>query len=198
MNAESEMNTTRIEVPLPAPHFDDETTIATARQVVPIERARTIGFWLKARALLPIVLVATLGGGLSAVAVNYYEHRQKTTEVAQQTPISFSLMPKSEPSPVAIAASDTKWNGSATADASADHSLKTDEQSGTTGTQAASDRGVNDPTETTRPNPKRANSESDAAKLTRKRRVRSPDEAAPAAKPNGAGRIVDLFTGPNP
>jgi hypothetical protein len=44
--------------------------------------------------------------------------------------------------------------------------------------------------------PKKAgNNDRDPAKLTRQRRVRPADEAV---NKNGAGRISDLFSGPNP
>src|SRR5438093_7245791 len=111
------MNATRIEVPLtlPEPHFDDEATIATARQVVPIERARTIEFWRKLRTMLPIFLAATLCGALGAGAVNYYERHNAAAATEQQSANNAApVQVKSEPTPVAIAAS-TDANGGKTA-----------------------------------------------------------------------------------
>src|ERR1041385_9495439 len=107
MNAETQTKATRIEVPLELspPHFEDEATVAPPRQVVPIERARTIEFWRKVRTLLPILLAAMLCGGLGAAAVNYYEHRQATPAASQPAPVLSSQPPVTEPSPTTVAVS---------------------------------------------------------------------------------------------
>ena len=192
------MNTTRIEVPvtLPEPHFDDEATIATARQVVPIERARTIEFWRKLRTMLPIFLAATLCGALGAGAVNYYERRHKAAASAeQQSANNAAPVPaKSEPTPVAIAAS-TDANGGKTAN----DSVSKDNPSWSEKESAAIEVKATEPasSDNSPAKPDKKISESDATKLTRQRRVHPADREAPA-KNNGAGRITDIFSGPNP
>src|SRR5262245_48583750 len=100
------MNSTRIEIPLAlsAPHFDDDRTIATARQVKPIGRARMTENWRKLRTLLPLILLATCCGALGAASVNYYENRHIVNAVAQPTPKASTVEPRVEASPVTVAA----------------------------------------------------------------------------------------------
>src|SRR5882724_1552789 len=96
------MNRTRIEIAtippeLPAPHFDDEATIVSARQVVPIAQARVVE---RSRALLsivPFLLAAVVFGALGALGVNYYENHQRRAVVsAANSEIS---PPVTQPSP---------------------------------------------------------------------------------------------------
>ncbi len=66
---------------LPAPHFDDEATLVSARQVVPIAKARLVerkraAFWISL-----ILLSSAACGGLGAIGVNYFEHRRQTASV---------------------------------------------------------------------------------------------------------------------
>src|SRR5687767_12523776 len=100
------MNTSRIEIPLTLqpPHFDDDATIATARQVVPIKGGRKIEGRRKVLALLPLLLASTLCGALGAIAVNYFERRRDaaTSVTQQQPPQNASTEAKTEPPPVAI------------------------------------------------------------------------------------------------
>lgn len=192
------MNATRIEVPvtLPEPHFEDEATIATARQVVPIERARTIEFWRKLRTMLPIFLAAMLCGALGAAAVNYYQRRNNAAAQTEQTSANNAApaQVKSEPTPVAIVSTDA--SGGKTANDSVqskDNPGWSDKES------AATEAKVTEPesSDNSPPKPVKKIAEFDATKLTRKRRVHPADEEAPARN-NGAGRITDIFSGPNP
>src|SRR5687767_15660613 len=98
------MSTSRIEVPLQQPHFDDDATIATARQVVPIKGGRKIEGRRKILILLPLLLASILCGALGAIAVNYFERRPDTApSVTQQQPLpKVSTPAKSEPTPVSI------------------------------------------------------------------------------------------------
>ena len=193
------MNATRIEVPvtLPEPHFDDEATIATARQVVPIERARTIEFWRKLRMILSIFVAATLCGALGAGAVNYYERRHNAATAEQQS-TNYNGVPvqvRSEPTPLAIAAS-TDANGGQTAN----DSVQSKENPAWSGKEtAASEAKTTGPaaTDNSPAKPVKKIAEVDVTKLTRQRRVHPADSEAPA-KNNGAGRITDIFSGPNP
>ena len=200
------MNTSRIEIPLtppPPPHFDDESTVAAARQVKPIGRAKVTFRVRKVRAMLPLLFAATLCGALGAAAVNYYERRHPVQSVAApETPVST----RTQPPPVAVSASSELGGGKiagnqagaapakvsgAEIDATKQELPKTE-----TETEALIARRNDEPREsTTSKAPK--NPSGDPAKLTRQRRVRSVDGPVPANK-NGAGRITDLFSGPNP
>jgi hypothetical protein len=206
MNAETEIKATRIEVPvelpveLSEPHFEDEATVATARQVVPIERARSIEFRRKVRTLLPILLGAMLCGGLGAAGVNYYEHRQATPAVSSPAPTVSAQPPVTESTPMAVAvstdpATDTNINETASGEArgfSSKSEPKTEEKRAEDAPKKA------DNPRTAAPKNKENTSVADASKLTRKRRVHPDDEAARPNKSKGAARIVDVFTGKNP
>jgi hypothetical protein len=195
------MNSTRIEVPLtlPAPHFDDERTIATARQVKPIGRAKVTEKWRHLRALLPLVLLATVCGALGAAGVNYYEDRHKVGAVAQPV-LNKPLESKPDASPIAVAASATPTpDVSDTANEAESAEVKTE----TPATQEVQAKIVTQPAHDQLsakpdPTPEKKSSDADATKLTRKRRVNSPDQDAVPANKKGAGRIADIFSGPNP
>src|SRR5215210_8054176 len=102
------MSTSRIEIPftLPPPHFDDDATIATARQVVPIKGSLKIEGRRKLLTLLPLLIASTLCGALGAIAVNYFEGpRDTASSVTQQKPLpGVSTQAKTESPPVPIAA----------------------------------------------------------------------------------------------
>ncbi len=205
MNAETQTKATRIEVPLELspPHFEDEATVATARQVVPIERARTIEFWRKVKTLLPVLLAAMLFGGLGAAAVNYYEHRQTTSAVSPAAPAVSTQPPVNESSPAAVAAStdSSADTGESETVAGKAQGFSAKNEPQTENKRAEETSKQTDDSETASPKIRRANSDDDASKVTRKRRVHPADEAAPSNKPaksSGAGGIVNVFTGPNP
>jgi len=195
---------TRFEVPLtlPPPHFDDERTIATARQVKPIGRARVTQSWSRIRTVLPLLLGATFCGGLGAAAVNYYERRPKAP-VATVPVLQNSAQPYPahvEPSPVAIAASN-EVNGSKPP--IEEKTVELEQPAA----PAPKDQDQRDPTANSTPNenlpvsPKPQNknaADADAAKLTRKRRVQPIEEPKSRAQKSGAARISDIFSGPNP
>ena len=199
----TEMNTSRIEIPLtlPPPHFDDDATIATARQVVPIKGGRRSERRRKVLALLPILLASTLCGALGAIAVNYFERRRDTAAtVTQQPQPGVSTQAKTdEPSTVAgspeLNAKQTETQDPvvpAGSIASADEpSRKSDEPKVAKGEDA-------EPKPAT-PAPATREASQDAAKLVRKRRVQPADSEAPLRRNRRtASRIEDLFTGPNP
>jgi hypothetical protein len=194
---------TRFEVPLtlPPPHFDDERTIATARQVKPIGRARVTQSWSRIRTVLPLLLLATFCGGLGAAAVNYYE-RRSNPQVARAPVFQTSAQPTPahvEPSPVAIAASN-EVNGSKPP--IEEKTVEVEQPAA----PAPKHEDQPDPIANSTPNetlpaaPKPQNknaADADAAKLTRKRRVQPVEEKSRAQK-SGAARISDIFSGPNP
>src|SRR5258706_3453109 len=66
---------------LPAPHFDDEATLVSPRQVVPIAKARLVERKRPALWISLILLSSAMCGGLGAIGVNYFEHRRQTTSV---------------------------------------------------------------------------------------------------------------------
>lgn len=193
------MNTSRFEVPLtlPPPHFDDERTIATARQVEPIGPARAAQSWRKLRTLLPVLLLATLCGALGAAAVNYYERKSNAQAPAVQQASSNTTAPtqaKAETMPVAIAASADNQSK-----AKADESATVEKKD----SPEINDERVKPEPEAVRAAPEaktekaeKKKSDVDATKLTRKRRVQPVDE--PPRDKSGAARIADIFGGPNP
>jgi len=195
------MNSTRIEVPLtlPTPHFDDERTIATARQVKPIGRARVTENWRKVRTLFPLILLATFCGALGAAGVNYYDGQHKVV-VAQPLTNNWAGQSKPEASPIAIAASASptpsvsdKANEATSAEVKTE-AANTDE----TQTKIVTQPARPEPSDKPAAGPEKKATDADAAKLTRKRRVNSPDDEATPANKKGAGRIADIFGGPNP
>lgn len=196
------MNSTRIEIPvaLTAPHFDDDRTVATARQVKPIGRARVNESWRKLRVLLPLILLATFCGALGAATVNYYEERHTVGAVAQPSPNNLTEEPKVEPSPVlgvAAAAptpSDADKKTEAVSVEPKTEVASTGESETKTVTQTPHDETSDQPPNGAEKKPTVV----DATKLTRKRRVTAPDENAGPANKKGAGRISDIFSGPNP
>ncbi len=196
------MSSTRIEVPLtlPTPHFDDERTVATARQVTPIGRSKVTESWRKLRMLLPLILLATFCGALGAAGVNYYEAGHRAEIATQPVTQNLTTEAKSDASPVAVAAAaDMNGKPPEKEKEPVSDEVKTDSTSADQTqkpTVAQPDRDVS------KDNPpaklEKKNADSDATKLTRKRRVNPPDEDPSPAKKNGAGRIADIFGGPNP
>ena len=203
----TEMNTSRIEIPLTLqpPHFDDEATIATARQVVPIKGAASIERRRKVLALLPILIASTLCGALGAVAVNYFERRRETVSVMQQQPLpgvsTTDTAAKTEPAPVAIApevnAKDAEIQGALQSEVSAAKiaDAPPEKIEGLTTVKREDEA----PKSASAATAKREDAQ-DAAKLVRKRRVQPADSEIPIRRNRRteASRIEDLFTGPNP
>ena len=196
------MSTSRIEVPLtlPPPHFDDDATIATARQVVPIKGTRKIGGRWRVLTLLPLLIASTLCGALGAIAVNYFE-RQRDTAASVTQPSSLpsvSTPAKTQLSPV-VSAPESNLNTEVQASfppkepetIAANEPPKKNE---------AADARPEDTQKSTPPAAVKRETAQDAAKLVRKRRVQPPDPEIPVRRNRRteAGRIEGLFTGPNP
>src|SRR5258708_23239516 len=173
------MNRSRIVIPAtvpdpPAPHFDDEATIVSARQVVPIAKARVAERKRAALWLSLILLSSAACGALGAIGVNYFERGQQAAvgsapqnEIARpqitQTPIpnDSDSTPKSEtaaggptasPSPQAVAAQPANAN-------------QPNESSAAVVSQASSAQTTRNQTAST------ANIASEPGQLVRKRRV---------------------------
>ena len=197
------MSTSRIEIPLllQSPHFDDDATIATARQVVPIKGGRKIEGRRKVLALLPLLLASTLCGALGAIGVNYFERRRDpATSVTQQQP-NVSTQAKTEPRPVAIAPELNAKNTEIQAPVQPENSSVTPADEPAQKSEAPKIAKREDADRKSAPNAamKREPAQ-DAAKLVRKRRVQPANSEIPLRRNRrtDAGRIEDLFTGPNP
>lgn len=199
------MSTSRIHIPLTLqpPHFDDDATVATARQVVPIKGAGRIQGRRKVLALLTLLIASTLCGALGAIAVTYFERRRETAASVTQQPSlpNVSTQGKTEPWPVPIApdlnARDTANQASVqpedSAIASAAEPSTKSEGLKIPKPQDADRKSV--PPATMKREPPQ-----DAAKLVRKRRVQAADSETPIRRNRrtAASRIEDIFTGPNP
>lgn len=219
------MNRTRIEIgiippELPAPHFDDEATIVSARQVVPIAQARVAE---RSRALLsviPILLGAAVFGALGALGVNYFENHQSghalvsaprseigqpinkspTSQPKTETPLNSgtelpggALAPAESSSPGSEGAPKLSQPESPTTDPNADQEnveAKTGDNKTLPSAPAAQPNSGNSP---------------EPGKLIRKRRVNQQTQGnerktdSPSKdKRGGAGRIQEIFAGPPP
>lgn len=198
-----EMSTSRIEIPLtlPPPHFDDEATIATARQVVPIKGAGRMQRRGKVLALFPLLIASTLCGALGAVAVNYFERRnQSSASNTQLTTLpSLATQAKAEPSPVATPPQPSAAEGPVQQPAESTDSATASVAQPTPSSDATNVAKPNDESAKSPPSNGKRETTVEAAKLVRKRRVLSPEPEAPQKnRRNGASRIEDLFGGPNP
>lgn len=217
---------TRIEVPttaleLSTPHFDDETTIVTARPVVPIARAKAAERSRFLLWLLPTALAATIFGGLSALGVNYYERRSRQFPAAQleikqgsQTDQTKANEPASvEPEPAAGAmateAPTPEPESSQTEPAPAGKEVDNSVADKASATIAPVRQPANLSATHSGPGASEKRNDDNAkvtAAMVRKRRVLPIIEPAARAKPRekpvnkrnrGAGRIIDIFEGPN-
>jgi len=197
------MDISRVQVPiaLPEPHFDDEATVVSARRVVPLIRARMNDRWRKLLILLPILLAAMVCGGLGAMTVNYFERRAgaptiaPTIDIAPSTNHTQAGSPSAESSPVAIAA--TGGEAETGLSERTDKSLR--ESATVSNPEETPARTV--PAKAEESESKKKRGQSDPRQLVRQRRVQAP--ATPRSGQNdeskkGAGRIQDIFSGPNP
>ena len=198
------MSTSRIEVPLtlPPPHFDDEATIATARQVVPINGAQKIGRSWRVVTLLPLLIASTLCGALGAIAVSYFERQRNTAaSVTQQSSLpNVSTTAKTEPSPAVIAPEGNLTTEAQTSVPPKEPEVIAANEPPTKNESADARQEDTQPNKSAPPAPVKRDTAQDASKLVRKRRVQPPDSEIPVRRNRRteAGRIEDLFTGPNP
>jgi cytoskeletal protein RodZ len=194
------MNVTRIEVPLSEPHFEDEATVVSARQVVPLGQAQLQDRRRKLLAILPILLAAIFCGGLGAIVVNYFERRASAPTISQPSTTSA----KDERQQAARAASPD--NSTITSADSPDgpdtlqpagSALATD-SSAPTSSDSSLESSKADKSEPTLASAKKPSSPNDAKQLVRPRRVHPASGQNDQPKSRGAARIQDLFSGPNP
>lgn len=201
------MNHTRIQVPLTLsePHFEDEATVVSARRVVPLEQVRGAARWRRPLTLLPIFLAATLCGALGAIAVNYFERQPIVSPAVSQPAVieTQTAQAPAAPSPVVIVPSSPDGiAGSGEAEAGAPN--KSDESDSTSADKTPEPATVPQtiPAKASEADSPRKTNQSDPKELVRPRRVRpqASNRASQndAPKSSGAGRIQDLFGGPNP
>src|SRR5688572_12530411 len=173
------MSTSRIEIPLTLqpPHFDDDATIATARQVVPIKGARKIEGRRKVLSLLPLLIASTLCGALGAIAVNYFEERRETAaSVTQQQPLpNVSTQANTEPPPVAIAPEVNAKKTEIQASVQPEDAVVTADEPSTKSDAPKIAKRDDSERKSTTPAPVKREPNQDAAKLVRKRRVQPAD-----------------------
>jgi flagellar hook-length control protein FliK len=192
------MNASRIEIAttLPEPDFEDESTLVSARQVVPLDRAKTEDRRRKVLTLLPLLLAATLCGALGAIAVNHFDRRENISSAASQPVTTNTQAAQASPAQASIASSEIKPRA---ADESSDTLPKPEETSGTsTEANAADNQTTSTKSEET---VRKKITSPEPRQLVRPRRVQAakpePAKRTDATKP-GAGRIQDIFGGPNP
>ena len=198
------MDISRFQVPfdLPEPHFEDESTVVTARRVVPLAEARVNDRWRKLLVIAPILLAATVCGALGAVTVNYLEGRASVSPPPVTLPNTTTQKDLQPPITPVVASSAPVEKPVATEADSAEK--KETESQDKPEAQAVAVRKTEakpeEPMFTTAP---KAPTQPDPRQLTRQRRVHAVSNQPPSTQDNqgkarGAGRIQDLFGGPNP
>ncbi|MEK6334374.1 MAG: hypothetical protein AABM67_05445 [Acidobacteriota bacterium] len=211
------MNRTRIEIAtipqeLPPPHFDDESTIVSARQVVPIAQAKVAQRSRAVLSVIPILMAAAVFGALGALAVNYYEGRQRGRLVS--TPKSETSQPLGRP-PASQPQVETSTNSASESAAGAlassaspspfpEGSPETKNDSATAPPAADSNAPAKSTVPTDSGSKATDSNSTEPGKLIRKRRVLAPAPANngkpenPPKDKRGAGKIQEIFSGPNP
>jgi hypothetical protein len=214
------MNKTKIVIStglpdLAEPHFDDEATIVSARQVVPIAHARAAERKRRVFSISLILSGAAAFGAFGAIAANYYvQHRpvagvatqrsenqqpQANSPAVTQTQSSVPLNSKAEPPSGGISAVDS-------ASLSAEQEPK---ERATSPSEASSSSTPADSTVPSVPakpaNPSDSDAATDPSRLVRKRRVHPVNPTAiiirtradkAGEEKRGAGSIEEIFEGP--
>ena len=217
------MNRTRIVVPaipreLDTPHFDDEATIVTARPVIPIAEAKAVERSRISVLILVGLLVAGLSGATGAFGIIYYRdhHSNSLSSGLPQTnqPPGFQSQPATTSTPessTGLAASDSPSEPATSQQAVAlaanpaeDPSL--DKKTDATVIQKEESQ-IAKPVTSPGFSDKASTPPGDSSLLVRKRRVHPINERAEGSAPRvksgkskdqGAGRILEIFEGPNP
>ena len=208
------MNRSRIVIPttapdLPPPHFDDEATIVSARQVVPIAKARVVERLRAALWISLILLGSAAGGALGAIGIDYFENGQRSALVSAPqnditrpqvtqtpTPNDSDSTPKSE---IAVGG-PTAMSSPEPVAAQPANANQPNDSSATVLSQASSAQAISNQAAGS------ANIASEPGRLVRKRRVHpltqndgaSSLPGKPAKTNRGAGRIQEIFEGPTP
>lgn len=188
---------------LEAPHFDDEATIVTARPVVPIAEAKA-GERSRMSVLIAAGLVAaTMAGAAGALGINFFQNRHRSSFTAGRQPQANQDVPTTVPpvqtseSPIPPAEQSAPPITASESTSAATEPLTTDTSTSSADQIVSSSVGKADL------NP-RHESSIDPAHLVRKRRVHAVRERLeplmtvnrPPRRPRGAGRITEIFEGP--
>jgi len=225
------MNRTRIVVStnppeLSTPHFDDETTIVTARPVVPIAQARAVERSRMSRLIVIGLLAAGLSGAAGALGIDYYRDYRGNPRSAgassQANQTQTNQPPASQPPPPASSSPESPANV-ATSESPLPEPNNTSpqtpaivaSQSDVLSVDKQKDAAVNPTNESSGANPsnspgvedKHGATSTDSSQLVRKRRVHPANERVEHSMPKaesasrkdrGAGRIKEIFEGPGP
>ncbi len=217
------MNASRIEIEatseLPAPHFDDEATIVSARPVVPIAQAKAAERSRVIRWVLPFVLAGVVVGILAELAITRYENRQHSeAEISISEPQKSQTDPKQASQTENAADPANVERNSSKDDANSAAGLPEQPASTTQGKSpaAASDTASQANTGLSRDSSSSAKAHStvdessatsrDPGRLVRKRRVRplierneaNPYERKSPSDRRSPSRILEIFQGHNP
>jgi hypothetical protein len=206
------MNQTRIEISaipseLSPPHFDDEATIVSARQVVPIAEARLAERSRTLLSIIPILLGAAVFGALGAVGVNHFENYQSghalvsapRTEISQPT----SQAPTAQTPNKTQPNSGTEVAGGALAPSQSSPAPEVAQPPSQPGDQTTNPIAAQLPGNSKNGDnaPPNSASSPEPGKLIRKRRVHPPIQGKnenSGKDKRGAGRIQEIFSGANP
>ena len=199
------MDISRFQVPfdLPEPHFEDESTVVTARQVVPLDQARLNDRRRRLLTVVPLLLAATVCGALGAVTVNYFECRPVVSATPATQPTAITQR-ETEPPPVAVAPPSSEKSVAIQSEPAGknktDSESEADTEPATTHKAEARDQAKPEPPAASAPN---TVNQPDPRQIVRQRRVHATTSQPPSGQNNegksrGAGRIQDLFGGPKP
>jgi cytoskeletal protein RodZ len=185
---------------LPEPDFEDETTVVSARQVVPLDQARVQDRRRRLFAVLPLLVAATFCGALGAMVVNYFERPATEPTISQPAIVTAKdeLRPSiPAPSPDTSATTKSPKTEMTSESSQPADALPTSATSSDSVENRAGAKPEQDSTSVKKPA-----SSADPRQLVRQRRVH-PATDQPAASPSGepkargAARIQDIFSGPN-
>ena len=188
---------------LETPHFDDEATIVTARPVVPIAEAKA-GERSRLSVLIVAGLVAaTMAGAAGALGINFFQNRQRSSFTAGNQPQVNPDVPTTVP-PVQTSESPIPPAEQSAPPITTSESTSAATEALTLETPASSDDQIVSSSAGKADQNPRDESSTDPAHLVRKRRVHAVKERLaplmpanrPARRPRGAGRIIEIFEGP--
>jgi hypothetical protein len=203
------MNRSRIVIPTtapdpPAPHFDDEATVVSARQVVPIELARVVERKRAAVWVSLILLSSAAFGALGAIGVNYFERGRPAIVVLPQNEIA---RPQTTQTPRPNVSDSTSKSETATGGATVSPFTAQPLNANQSNNSPATVMSEGSPAQTTaNQSASTPNIAPEPSRLVRKRRVHpltlneglSSPRRKTAKTDRGASRIQEIFEGQGP
>lgn len=179
---------------LPAPHFDDEATLVSARPVVPIATAKANERSRIIRRVLPFIVIAGVFGILVGGGIGYYEKRDVGARLVNQSSTLKELNRNQS--------SDERLQTTAEVKSQADPSTPTDEKPKTDANSANNNSSALDINNAT----SAASAGSFTHTFRSKTGIHPPMPAIRMTslknrRPNtrrGAARIQEIFAGSNP